>query len=217
MPINYILFLVSLVILIGYLAEWIFKRKNIPDIIILITLGFILGPNVLNIINPESLGTLAPLFTTFTLLFLLFDGALYIDLKSFARGIGSGLFIGASNFLLSAVLISSIFYFFTTDLIVSLMLGFSLGGVSSAFIIPILKQIDVDKKIFSVLTLESALTDVLSIILAITMMEFVGRHSMANPDAIPAANSAVSFFRAISKQSTIKLISSWELPCCQRA
>ena len=171
MQINYILFLVSLIVLFGYLAEWIFKSKNVPDIIILISLGFIMGPNALNIVDLDSLGNIAPLFTTFTLLFLLFDGALYIDLKSFARGIGSGIFIGCSNFFLSASLITWIFYLSTSDLILSLMLGFSLGGISSAFIIPILKQIEVDKRIFSVLTLESALTDVLSIVLAITMME----------------------------------------------
>ena len=51
------------------------------------------------------------------------------------------------------------------------MLGFALGGISSAFIIPMLKQITVNKKTYSVLTLESALTDVLSIVFALTMME----------------------------------------------
>jgi cell volume regulation protein A len=51
------------------------------------------------------------------------------------------------------------------------MLGFSLGGVSSAFIIPMLKQITVNKRTYSILTLESAFTDVLSIVFALTMME----------------------------------------------
>jgi potassium/hydrogen antiporter len=171
MQINYILFLISLIILVGYLAEWVFKKINIPDTLLLIVVGFIIGPNILGYINPGTLGQLAPLFTTFTLLFLMFDGALSIDLHSFAEGIGSGITIGSVNFFLSSIVVGSIFYILVHDVVLALMLGFSLGGISSAFIIPMLKQITVNKKIYSVLTLESALTDVLSIVFALTMME----------------------------------------------
>jgi cell volume regulation protein A len=171
MQINEILFLISLIILLGYLAEWVFRKINIPDTLLLIVVGFIIGPNILNLINPQALGKLAPLFTTFTLLFLMFDGALSIDLHSFTEGIGSGISIGASNFFVATIVIASIFYFLVHDVVLALMLGFSLGGVSSAFIIPMLKQITVNKKTYSILTLESALTDVLSIVFALTMME----------------------------------------------
>ena len=171
MEVNYILFLVSLIVFLGYLAEWVFKKINVPDTLLLISVGFIIGPNVLNYIDPKALGAIAPLFTTFTLLFLMFDGSLYIDLRSFAKGIGSGISIGSINFFVSSAVITGIFYFLVNDPLLALMLGFSLGGVSSAFIIPIIKQIKVDKKLYPVLTLESALTDVLSIVFALTMME----------------------------------------------
>jgi cell volume regulation protein A len=171
MQINTILFLISLIILLGYVAEWVFKKINIPDTLLLIAVGFIIGPNILDLINPEALGQLAPLFTTFTLLFLMFDGALFIDLRSFTEGIGSGISIGVFNFFLSTIIIGSIFFLLVHDPVLALMLGFSLGGVSSAFIIPMLKQITVNKITYSILTLESALTDVLAIVFALTMIE----------------------------------------------
>lgn len=171
MQINYILFLISLIIVLGFLAEWLFKKINVPDTLLLIAVGFIIGPNILALINPQDLGQLAPLFTTFTLLFLMFDGALSIDLHSFTEGIGSGISIGAFNFFLSSIVIGSIFFFMGHDVVLALMLGFALGGVSSAFVIPMLKQIKVNKTTYSILTLESALTDVLSIVFALTMME----------------------------------------------
>ena len=111
MEVKYILFLVSLIIFLGYLSEWVFKKINVPDTLLMILVGFFIGPNVLNYINAESLGTIAPLFTTFTLLFLMFDGALYIELRSFAEGIGSGISIGFTNFFVSSVFIAGIFYF----------------------------------------------------------------------------------------------------------
>ncbi len=171
MKVENILLIVSLIILFGYIAEWIFEKRGIPDTLFLIILGFLLGPNVLNYIKPESLGDIAPLFTTFTLLFLLFNGALSIDLKSLAQGIGSGFSIGIFSFLLSSIAVSGLFFLVTWDIMNALMLGFALGGVSSAFIIPIIGQLKIKKKLYSVLTLESALTDVISIVFAITMIE----------------------------------------------
>ncbi len=171
MDVNSILLLVSVITLLGYAAEWGFRKINVPDTLLLIVVGFVIGPNVLGYIRPESLGTIAPLFTTFTLLFLMFDGALSIELRSFAEGIGAGITIGFFNFFISSAVIAAVFYVLFQDLMPALMLGFALGGVSSAFIIPILKQVKPDKKLYSILTLESALTDVLSIVLAITMME----------------------------------------------
>ena len=171
MEINFILLIVSVIIILGYLAEWLFKKTGIPDTLFLIIIGFVISPNVLGIIRPESIDKLAPLFTTFTLLFLMFDGALYIDLKSFTEGIGSGIFIGLFNYCISTVIITGIFYFFIQNLLISLILGFSLGGVSAAYIISLLKQIETKKRIYSILTLESAITDVLSIVFALTMIE----------------------------------------------
>ena len=171
MEINSILFYISIIVLMGYLAEFGFQKFHVPDTLMLIAVGFLIGPHVLHIVSPGALVKIAPLFTTFTLLFLMFDGALSIDLRSFAEGFGAGIAIGFFNFFVSTLVISAIFYFILNDLMLALMLGFALGGISSAFIIPVLKQMKIDKKLYSILTLESALTDVLAIVLAITMME----------------------------------------------
>jgi cell volume regulation protein A len=168
--INEILLIFAVIVFLGYLAEWVFRKIHVPDTLLLILVGFAMGPLGLGI-DPERLGQVAPLFTTFTLLFLMFDGALSIDLRSLADSIGFGISIGFFNFFASSLAISAVFLFLVSDIVTALMLGFALGGISSAYVIPILKQITVDKKVYSVLTLESALTDVLAIVFAITMME----------------------------------------------
>lgn len=169
MDINEILLIIAIIVFLGYLAEWVFRQINIPDTLLLILVGFIMRELVK--VNPDSLGQLAPLFTTFTLLFLMFDGALSIDLRSLTESIGSGISIGFFNFFASSIIIAAVFFLLVGDVVLALMLGFSLGGISSAFVIPILKQLTVSKKVYSVLTLESALTDVLSIVFALTMIE----------------------------------------------
>ena len=176
MDIKATLLLISLIVLFGYFAEWIFEKYSIPDTLSLLLIGFLIGPSVLNLLSIQSLSKIAPLFTTFTLLFLMFDGGLDIDLKSFADGLGSGLIIGLWNFFLSSILITGIMYYIDRDLISALLLGFTLGGITSAYVIPILKQLDVNKKVFTVMTIESSITDVLSIVFAITIMQIKIAH-----------------------------------------
>jgi cell volume regulation protein A len=54
---------------------------------------------------------------------------------------------------------------------ISILNGFALGGVSSAFVIPVLKGMEIKSKIYSLLTLESALTDVFCIVFSLTVLE----------------------------------------------
>ena len=171
MEVEFILLLVSSIIIFGYIGELVFKKAGIPDSLFLIALGFVIGPAGLGIIKPDSLSILAPLFITVTLVFLLFDGALAIDLKSFAEGIGPGITIAAFNFLISALVVSSILFVLKFEILEAAMVGFCLGGVSSAFTIPVLKKIEPRKHMVSILTLEAALTDVVAIVLALTMIE----------------------------------------------
>ncbi len=196
---NFILLVVSIIVIIGYFAEWVFKKFLIPDTLILLLIGFLLGPSVFNLLSLDSIGFIAPVFTTFTLLFIMFDGALYIDLKSFADGFGSGIIIGLWNFILSALIITGIMYFYHYDLLLSLLVGFTLGGITSAFVIPILKQLDVNKKVFTVMTIESSVTDVLSIVFALTVMQLITLHKFQITTVLSTISSlfAVAGFTGI--------------------
>ncbi len=196
---NFILLVVSIIVIIGYFAEWVFKKFLIPDTLILLLIGFLLGPSVFNLLSLDSIGFIAPVFTTFTLLFIMFDGALYIDLKSFADGFGSGIIIGLWNFILSALIITGIMYFYHYDLLLSLLVGFTLGGITSAFVIPILKQLDVNKKVFTVMTIESSVTDVLSIVFALTVMQLITLHKFKITTVLSTISSlfAVAGFTGI--------------------
>jgi len=171
MNVNSVLLLFSLIIILGYIAELIFDRFNISDTLLLILLGFVIGPNVLNYIRPDSLGLLAPFFTTFTLLFLMFEGSLKLDLKSFFKGFSSGVLIAISFFIFSSAGVTLLFSFSGFDFPLSLMIGFALGGVSTSFVLPVLDQLNPGKEIRSVLTVEAAMTDVLAIVFALSMID----------------------------------------------
>ena len=192
-----ILLAVSLILFFGFFAEFIFRRFSIPDVLFLIILGFIIGPNVLKYVGEQDLVAFAPLFTTFTLLFLLFDGGFIINLTALIREFSQSFLLTLFNFVTSSLVIGVIFYivgavwFGGFSIALSILAGFLLGGVSSSFVIPILNQIKISPKLYSLLTLESALTDVLCIVASLTVMTFFSLGSFALRET---ASQLVSLF-----------------------
>lgn len=171
MDVNIILLFMCVVIFFGFLAELIFRKWGIPDVIFLITFGFVVGPYVLNYVNPSSFSTIAPLFTTFTLLFLLFDGSFNIKLSSLLKEFLPGFLLTIFNFVISVIIIAIVALISGFNFVTSLFMGFVLGGISSAFVVPLLKQIKPDNHVYSILVLESALTDVFCIVFSLSLIE----------------------------------------------
>ena len=177
MNVNTALLAFSLIAIFGFLSEALFRRTNIPDVLFLIILGFLIGPNGFGYTSPEDLASIAPVFTTFTLLILIFDGAFNINLSSLIREFSSSLILTIYNFVISTIVVGGIFYYIHqyhldgTTMMASMIIGFSLAGVSSSFVIPILSQIRVGGKLFSRLALESALTDVFCIVATLSVIE----------------------------------------------
>jgi potassium/hydrogen antiporter len=173
-PVNILLLGIALIIFFGVLAEYIFKRIGVPDILLLVFLGFIIGPNLLHWVNPSDFASFAPAFTTFALMYLMFEGSLSIDLGSFTRGLISGSTLSLYNFIISVSAITAILsLFFNFELLQALLVGCILSGVSSAFVIPVIKQINPRGEIYTVLTLEAALTDVYTIVFSLTVLQII--------------------------------------------
>ena len=177
MNVNTALLAISLIAIFGFLSEALFRRTNIPDVLFLIILGFLIGPNGFGYTSPEDLASIAPVCTTFTLLILIFDGAFNINLSSLIREFSSSLVLTIYNFVISTIVVGGIFFYIHqyhldgTTIMASMIIGFSLAGVSSSFVIPILSQIRVGGKLFSRLALESALTDVFCIVATLSVIE----------------------------------------------
>lgn len=174
----YMLMGIGIILFLGYIAEFIFKKTNIPDVLILIIIGFVIGPYVLNYFDAGSIESYAPVFTTFTLLFLLFEGGLNLSIKSIVEGAVKTFNLTIVNFLVSALTIGLLMLIAGFNIWLSLLTGFILGGVSSAFVIPIVRQLKLKEGTTSVLTLESALTDVFCIVFAFAVMEIITSNSI---------------------------------------
>ena len=80
-----VFFVAAAVIIIGLLANILFKKTGWPEILFLIFTGIVVGP-VTNVFLKSDLLPILPMVSTFTLLMVLFRGGLELNLSEIAAG-----------------------------------------------------------------------------------------------------------------------------------
>jgi cell volume regulation protein A len=170
---------IGAIIAIGFTATLIFERTRVPDLLILIFLGVLLGPIALEYFGisfvPAGVLELAtPYFTAIALMIILFDGGLNLPIVQVVRRIGAiGLQTGAS-FTLTLFAIGFVTsWVLGWPLLVGFLLGAILAGTSSAVVIGLVRALKVSEETKVILTLESVLTDVLCVVTVIAIIELL--------------------------------------------
>lgn len=156
-----------------FLSHWfatLFARTKIPDVLWLFTIGLLLGP-VFGVVHPENFGAVGPVFTTITLVFILFESGIDQRLEPLINSIGGTAKITTYNFIGTCLVAGSIAYF-NTDLgfLRSLMLGSIVGGTSSAVITTLVRQFPMGERTRTILVLESAFSDVFTLAVPLTLL-----------------------------------------------
>jgi len=168
-----IVFLIFAAILfIGFFGELIFRKTNIPDIILLIIVGVLIG-SVLKWISPGAMDPVAPFFTTFALIFLLFEAGINIDIKKFFRSASKGFKLSVLSFVLSFFGVFLTGLLLGRELFPSLLLGTILSGISSAVVLPLIENLKIKEETKLSLIFDSAFSDVLCILGTVTLIEII--------------------------------------------
>lgn len=169
-PALLILTLGTLVFAAHWFAE-IFSKKRIPDVLMLMLIGIIIGP-VLKIVDADKLSSMGNVFGQLTLVILLFESGTELSFKALANSIKDTVSITIVNFILTFAAIG-FFGWLALGMNpgISFMLGAALGGTSSAVAIPLVKQISIGEKSKTILILESAFSAILCIVVTLAIFE----------------------------------------------
>jgi cell volume regulation protein A len=169
-----IAFLVAAVIIIlGFLGEEFFKRTSIPDSILLLLFGVLLGP-IFQLFAHEELLAITPYFAALALIIILFDGGLNMDIRAAIKNSPRALVLAATGWILNVLVTAALCkVLLGWRLLNGLLLGSIVGGGSSIIVIALIRKLKVTEKIETVLSLESILTDVLCTVGAFTAINII--------------------------------------------
>jgi len=168
-----ILLAAGIVIFLGVAGESFFKKTGIPDVAFLMILGVIIGP-VLGIIQAEAVIQIVPYFAALALIIIMFDGGLNLDIKHIIKTAHYSFTLAIIGFILSVIIISlATHYVLEWTWLESILLASIVGGSSSAIVFGLVRNIRISEETKSILSFESAVTDILATIIAFILFEAV--------------------------------------------
>jgi cell volume regulation protein A len=178
----------------AHLFVGLFSRTRVPDVLLLIVIGLILGP-VSHLVSPVQFGIVGPVFSTITLVFILFESGTGLHIGTLRSAFFGALILSVLNFAVTAAVVAAAAWKLAhLSPMISLMLGAMLGGTSPAIVIPMSAQLKMGKDSAAILFLESAVSDVLSIIIALAILD--GRRLGSFHWSSVAGSLVASFFIA---------------------
>jgi len=162
----------ALIIVIGFLGNYIFERTGLPDMLFLITLGYVVGP-LLRLID-SSVVALAPYLAALALVFILFDGGMQMNIRQVLSESPRAILLAALGFLFSLLVIALFMtYLVGVPLLYGILFGSIFGGSSSIVVVSLARKIKVSEKCSTILTLESAITDILCIVVSLAVIGII--------------------------------------------
>jgi cell volume regulation protein A len=168
----------ALLLIIAFGANRLSKLTRVPDIIVLLGIGITLGP-ILHWVHATTFQGAVRILGTFALVLILFEGGLELRLRQALRYLPAGLLLVVLSFGLSLAAVAMagklMLHLGWTD---CLLLGAALGCTSGTIVIPALAQIETPEPVKITLTLESALGEVIAVLLVGSLLHLEGGGSL---------------------------------------
>lgn len=159
---------------VGILALWLSDWVRLPGLIFYIILGVLMGPFFLNLVRPDSLGTLLPVIIELGVALIMFEGAIHLNIsqyRSVSQAIRRLLTVGVLITVLSLMLLTK--WFFGWPWGICVLFGLLMAVTGPTVIAPIIRKIPLKEPIGSILHWESILLEPLVVVGAILTVEFL--------------------------------------------
>lgn len=163
--------LLGFIVFLAYLFRALFDRTRVPDVLLLMGIGLVIGP-LLGWVDAEDFGKVGPVLATLALIVILLESGTSLQLTMLRRSLHSTLGLTLLSFFVTMGVVAAVGYWLLgLPGVLALMLGGTLGGTSSAVVIPIVQGLKMSDRSSTMLVMESALTDVLCIVAVYALLD----------------------------------------------
>ncbi len=161
------------IIVVGFLSNLLFERTGFPDLLLLIALGAVVGPG-LGLFDVSSVMSLAPYLAALALVFILFDGGIRMNIYQVVAGSPRAAVLAISGFVLSVIAVTVFMvYIVNVPILYAILFGSIYGGSSSVAVVSLASKIKMSETSSTILQLESAITDILCIVVSLAVIEII--------------------------------------------
>ena len=150
----------ALILACGILAALLAQKIKIPDIVIFLVVGIVIGPQMLGLIDFKADSALNQIVLLFGASYILFDGGASLRF-SVLKGVWITIAIIATVGVVITAAITSVaaYYVLGVPVIVAMLLGATLGSTDPATLVPVFRQVHIRDRVAQTVVSESALND----------------------------------------------------------
>jgi Na+:H+ antiporter len=153
-------------IVLAFIANRLFRHTRIPDLVVLIVIGVLIGP-VFHWIDVAQFKPVTHAFGTLALIVILFEGGLELKLRETIRLFPGALLLALLSYFLTVGLVAVVIAgSLHLSIVSALLIGAVVGCTSSAMVLPIIQQLQIGNATRVTLLLEASVGDVLAVLTA---------------------------------------------------
>jgi potassium/hydrogen antiporter len=169
--------LIGGLLVLAFLANRLSRLTRIPDVLMLMALGVVIGPG-LHLADPASLTGATNLLGTLAIILVLFEGGLELKLRETLRHFPGGFLLAILSYSISTVLVALISHrLLGLPIETALSVGAVLGCTSSTVVLPVLQQLNASEPVRVTLMLEASWGDVLAVLTVGLLMGLGDSHA----------------------------------------
>lgn len=171
---NNLLIIFAIVAITGIVCSKISEIINIPDVVLFLIAGILIGPSFLKFIDVSSYQIENQLILTFGSAFILYLGGKEISLKVLKDVKVSVLLLSSLGVLISAFLMKEIIGFvFNINAMTALLVGAIIASTDPATLVPIFNSVKIRDKVKQTVISESAFNDATGAILTSAVLTII--------------------------------------------
>ncbi|HEX5421830.1 MAG TPA: cation:proton antiporter [Gammaproteobacteria bacterium] len=171
---KHVLFIVGVILACGSVGGFVASKIRVPDIVVFLLAGILLGPAVSGLIDVASASTLNQLILIFGAAYIIFDGGATVELRVLKNVWISLIVIATVGVLVTAAIVglaaSQVFHIAWLP---ALLLGAVIASTDPATLVPVFKQVSIRQRVSHLVMSESALNDAMGAILTLTLIGVV--------------------------------------------
>ena len=155
----------------GAICRYVAGGVRVPDIVLYLLAGVILGPAVLGVINIPAGSALNHVVLLFGASFILFDGGATMRIRVLKKVWITIVVIATLGVLITAFVTGlAAQYLLGLPLSFALLLGATLASTDPATLVPVFRQIHIRERVAQTVIGESALNDAIAAIFTLTLL-----------------------------------------------
>ena len=174
----------SLVLVAALVARFLASLLRVPEILLLVVMGALFGPSVLDVVDAPLDSTGAQLIFTLGVSMILFYGGLNLSLPLLRRvWVGLGMLVVPGVIITALITGLAAYLVFDLPLDAALLVGAVLSPTDPAILIPLFLRSRLRPKVAQTVIAESAFNDPTGAVLALTLAGVLlsGEGSLAEP------------------------------------